>query len=76
MGYLFGKKKFKIKKGKKKLREISLEDLEDTFENSEKIEKVIGKRSRLNSFLRAFGYKYRSTFSYIDEGIPIDERIV
>ncbi|CRG85265.1 PIR-like protein [Plasmodium relictum] len=76
MGSLFGKKKFKIKKGKKKLREISLEDLEDTFENSKKIEKVIGKRSRLNSFLRAFGYRYRSTFSYIDEGIPIDERIV
>ncbi|CRG98096.1 PIR-like protein, fragment, partial [Plasmodium gallinaceum] len=67
IGSLLGKGNLQKEKGRKRLRETSLDNIEDPSESSMEKEEMKPKRSRLNSFLRAFGYKYRNIFPYIDE---------
>ncbi|CRG95483.1 PIR-like protein [Plasmodium gallinaceum] len=67
IGSLLGRGNLQKEKGRKRLRETSLDNIEDPSESSMEKEEMKPKRSRLNSFLRAFGYKYRNIFPYIDE---------
>ncbi|CRG95457.1 PIR-like protein [Plasmodium gallinaceum] len=62
LGSLLGRDNKKKEKGKKRLREMPKHNIENS---SETLEETKAKRSRLDRFLRAFGYD--KNFPYIDE---------
>ncbi|CRG94548.1 PIR-like protein [Plasmodium gallinaceum] len=62
LGSLLGRDNKKKEKGKKRLREMAKHNIENSPET---LEETKAKRSRLDKFLRAFGYD--KNFPYIDE---------
>ncbi|CRG95459.1 PIR-like protein [Plasmodium gallinaceum] len=72
VGKFLGRDNPKKKKAKKRLNEIPMERINSPkLLKEEKTENV--KRSRLDSFLRAFGYNKK--FPYIDEDVTSDQLI-
>ncbi|CRG84178.1 PIR-like protein [Plasmodium relictum] len=67
IGSLLGKNNINIRKKRKRTREKLVENTMDPPELLNETGESSPKRSRLSSFLRAFGFRYRSIFPFIDE---------